>query len=1007
MNFRPKENGNHICTDNEDASVEELEESSQEDYKASRRQGSTADVSSNERDDFGEEGRELDGSDSSDTSSSTSGFSDDVELIIGETPTQSIKEPLVESDVGYHRAKRDAMRSELLLEGTKTGAPGLMIADRATPAATALTFLDAVAQIPGRLKNVALVGDLQHGKTSLLRMLLRGQGYIQYPSEKDRNISLKTHVLSSLMGGNKLHPSSQLITFVDTPGHPDLFEEAAAGLRLVDAALFCVDAVESFGAAGERLLRHLILREQLPVVLVITKVDRLIIDLKLPPLDAYRKLRLVVDAVNNVIVSCGGAAGTPENPGSRSLVVSPENGTVCFSSARLGLFFSLVTFSKKYSEIYPSVEVGTLSQCMWGQVTFHQGAFKRITSFRERPTFVTFILEPLYKVIAHSATGQGSQSLSKDLSALPRSPMTAIQEAVRYFCGDPSGEGLDALLDVLPSPEQRASWLGSRYGLNACFEDGEGEVEAEGPQEEATVAAIAPLFCVFNEDEVAAVVRVVRGTLRCATGRWGAVGRGELVVIDDYSSDVNPFYTLTPEKLHIRTVEGGFVAVEAAYAGQIVYLTKIDAPQVGNHLVLVGGSAVSALQEEERMLNGERDAHDAKVSSNHAVNEVKRTEWINNIHLKELSSEKPLVHVSLELKEPAKLQAFQHGLDILLRTSPGLDIHKEETGEYTFTGYGELHLDTTLYRLRRVLCPTVKLGISQPYVTFSETVLSEEGLLAVAGAQRRGVGFTCGTLPSALVSAIEYEELDFFPEEPEKVVKLWTTMRREYGFDALDAQHLMALGPSKTKGPSLLLDDTLEEELRHPIPATHRQAIIAGFRAATAAGPLIGGVVRGVAARLVLLEATPETRAPVVLANARAAVRQGLLGAQPRLLEPVLACEVLCAGECVQKLTEILRQRRGAVVGEEPIAATTLVRVRAVVPSIDSFGLETQIRMLTHGQAFPYFWFQQWDMVPGDPYDTTIRVHPLEPARGHQLARDFVLKTRFRKGLSLALTEES
>jgi len=38
--------------------------------------------------------------------------------------------------------------------------------------------------------------------------------------------------------------------------------------------------------------------------------------------------------------------------------------------------------------------------------------------------------------------------------------------------------------------------------------------------------------------------------------------------------------------------------------------------------------------------------------------------------------------------------------------------------------------------------------------------------------------------------------------------------------------------------------------------------------------------------------------------------------------------------------------------------------------------------------------------VPGDPTDTSIQLRPLEPATGQALARDLVLKTRRRKGLS-------
>ena len=43
--------------------------------------------------------------------------------------------------------------------------------------------------------------------------------------------------------------------------------------------------------------------------------------------------------------------------------------------------------------------------------------------------------------------------------------------------------------------------------------------------------------------------------------------------------------------------------------------------------------------------------------------------------------------------------------------------------------------------------------------------------------------------------------------------------------------------------------------------------------------------------------------------------------------------------------------------------------------------------------------FDRWSIVPGDPLDKDITTRPLEPATAQQLARDFVLKTRRRKGL--------
>lgn len=44
--------------------------------------------------------------------------------------------------------------------------------------------------------------------------------------------------------------------------------------------------------------------------------------------------------------------------------------------------------------------------------------------------------------------------------------------------------------------------------------------------------------------------------------------------------------------------------------------------------------------------------------------------------------------------------------------------------------------------------------------------------------------------------------------------------------------------------------------------------------------------------------------------------------------------------------------------------------------------------------------FSHWEIVPGDPLDKSVKILPLEPLSGYSLARDFMLKTRRRKGLS-------
>lgn len=49
----------------------------------------------------------------------------------------------------------------------------------------------------------------------------------------------------------------------------------------------------------ERLLIHAF-QERLPITICINKIDRLILELKLPPPDAYAKIKFTLDQVNHL-----------------------------------------------------------------------------------------------------------------------------------------------------------------------------------------------------------------------------------------------------------------------------------------------------------------------------------------------------------------------------------------------------------------------------------------------------------------------------------------------------------------------------------------------------------------------------------------------------------------------------------------------------------------------------------------------------------------------------------
>lgn len=137
-----------------------------------------------------------------------------------------------------------------------------------------------------------------------------------------------------------------------------------------------------------------------------------------------------------------------------------------------------------------------------------------------------------------------------------------------------------------------------------------------------------------------------------------------------------------------------------------------------------------------------------------------------------------------------------------------------------------------------------------------------------------------------------------------------------------------------------------------------------------------------------------------MIPTARRCCHASFLMASARMMEPVYAVEILSPLDSVKTIYTILERRRGHVTQDVAKAGTPLYAIKALVPAMDHFGLETDIRTLTQGQAFCSSHFHHWSVVPGDPLDKSIVLKPLEPSPPQYLAREFMLKTRRRKGLS-------
>src|SRR6266852_5182132 len=129
-----------------------------------------------------------------------------------------------------------------------------------------------------KIRNVAIVAHVDHGKTTLVDHMLRQAGVFRSNEtmvdrvmdsndlEREKGITILAKNTAVQYGGHH-------INIVDTPGHADFGGEVERGLRLVDGVLLLVDAAEG-PLPQTRFVLQKALGLGLPAVVVVNKVDR-------------------------------------------------------------------------------------------------------------------------------------------------------------------------------------------------------------------------------------------------------------------------------------------------------------------------------------------------------------------------------------------------------------------------------------------------------------------------------------------------------------------------------------------------------------------------------------------------------------------------------------------------------------------------------------------------------------------------------------------------------------
>lgn len=149
-----------------------------------------------------------------------------------------------------------------------------------------------------RIRNIAIIAHVDHGKTTLVDGFLRQTGIFRENQElvncvMDSNTLEKERGITILAKNTAVNYKEHLINIIDTPGHADFGGEVERILGMVDGALLVVDAGEGPMPQTRFVLRKALERGLKPVV-VINKIDR-------PNIDPH----IAVDKVFDLFVELG------------------------------------------------------------------------------------------------------------------------------------------------------------------------------------------------------------------------------------------------------------------------------------------------------------------------------------------------------------------------------------------------------------------------------------------------------------------------------------------------------------------------------------------------------------------------------------------------------------------------------------------------------------------------------------------------------------------------------
>ena len=286
----------------------------------------------------------------------------------------------------------------------------------------------------------------------------------------------------------------------------------------------------------------------------------------------------------------------------------------------------------------------------------------------------------------------------------------------------------------------------------------------------------------------------------------------------------------------------------------------------------------------------------------------------NPIILERMEFPDPVIEVAVEPKTKGDQEKMGVALSRLANEDPSFRVASDpESGQTVIKGMGELHLEIIVDRMRREF--KVDANVGAPQVAYRETISRTAEVDYTHKKQTGGAG------------QFARVKLRFEPLQPGS------------GFQFESA----VVGGSVPK--------EYVPGVQKGLDSARTTGVIAGFPMIDFKATLIDGAYHDVDSSVLAFEIA-----------SRAAYREGLPKAGPKLLEPLMKVEVVTPDEYMGDIIGDLNSRRGQVTGMDQRGNARVVT--ALVPLATMFGYVNTLRSMSQGRAQYTMQFERYAEVP-------------------------------------------